>query len=77
MDLIVIGMGQFGKALAGVYEKHGFRVFKLEKDSPWPSKISPKPVTLLCVPTQSLPELRCSAPKSLRVAAPLFLQRKA
>jgi len=63
------------KSFGGVYEKHGFRVFKLEKDSPWPSKISPKPVTFFVFNT-SLPELALQRAKELARCGAIILQRR-
>ena len=60
MDLIIIGVGQFGSALAQMYERQGRRVHKIENQK---SRISvsaagvARSVTLLCVPTQSIPQV--------------------
>jgi len=60
MDLIIIGLGQFGSALAQMYKRQGRRVHKIigpqTKVTLTKSEVS-KSIILLCVPTQSLSEV--------------------
>jgi glycerol-3-phosphate dehydrogenase (NAD(P)+) len=56
LEIVVVGIGQFGSALARIYEKHGLTVYRIGKSDPWPAANGSR-IVVLCVQTQSLPEL--------------------
>ena len=60
MDLLIIGVGQFGSALAHMYQRQGRRVRKIENSQSltnFSENILSNSISLLCVPTQSFPKL--------------------
>ena len=60
MDLIIVGIGQFGSALAQIYERQGRRVLKIKNQGTTlslPANRLKSSIVLLCVPTQALPEV--------------------
>ncbi len=56
MEIIIIGDGQFGSALAHHFSINKHRVHLLGRQSPWPEVLSKKTVGILAVPTQLIPE---------------------
>ncbi len=60
MDIVIIGLGRFGSALAHVYESKGLRVHTVNRDDPWPFKDikkAPPHAVFITVQTQSIPEM--------------------
>jgi len=61
VEIVIIGIGQFGSALAQIYENHkGTRVFRVRENDPWPTLSSSskiQKIVIICVPTQMLPTL--------------------
>lgn len=54
MEVAIVGVGEFGSALARVLEKKSIPVKRVHRHSEWPARAS---VVILSVPTQALPEL--------------------
>jgi glycerol-3-phosphate dehydrogenase (NAD(P)+) len=80
LEIVIIGVGQFGSALAQIYEANqGTRVFRVNENDAWPTLAGTKKVqkiVIICVPTQALPTLIAQRAASLKEATAIISTAK-
>ncbi len=69
MEIVIIGAGQFGSALAKHFLKTNHQVNLLSESTPWPAGLSKRHGVVLSVPTQKLPLLLAQRASDLKNAS--------